>query len=440
MFGWLAPRCPLATANKAWAERRMLWLAARFGLDRMRAARVILPTVEFFPDPYYGDEAGARACFDRMCGYLAVPVGSVTLEVLDDDRMPGAAGLYQQRERSHISVARSGLASLPRLLATIAHELAHELLFKGGHLTGDTPDHEQVTDLLPVFLGAGVFLANATVESTSVSDGTYHSWSISRRGYLNSITLGYALALFAFGRGEDRPAWAGYLRADARVTLRNGLRYLRKTGDTLFRPDAVGLPQSTPTPDDLRQRLADRSPTARLAALWDVADCDPPAADLLHAVERCLTDRDADVRCEAVRTLGAFGAAAAAAVPRLTEIAWSGDTAFRVAAAEALGQLTADPAVSVPTLAGLLSDAEPAVAGAAAGSLARFGPIAATAEPQLLAAIESAAAVGQFDRLEHLLVAMRAVGPDARGRLRRHFTGRDPEVLRLALGVLRDQG
>lgn len=208
MLGWLATRCPLDTADKAWTERRMLWLATRFGLDRLRAARVILPTAEFFPDPYRGDEASARAYFDRMCGYLAVPIGSVTLEVLDDDRMPGAAGLYEQRERSHIFVARSGLATLPHLLATFAHELAHELLLKGGHLTRDTPDHERVTDLLPVFLGAGVFLANATVESTSESTGTYHSWSISRRGYLNSITLGYALALFAFGRGEDRPAWA----------------------------------------------------------------------------------------------------------------------------------------------------------------------------------------------------------------------------------------
>lgn len=224
------------------------------------------------------------------------------------------------------------------------------------------------------------------------------------------------------------------------MTLRAGLRYLRKTGDTLFRPDAIGLPQAPPTPDDLRERLADRSPTVRLAALWDLAEFDPPPADLLPTVERCLTDRDADVRCEAVRTLGAFGDAAAAAVPRLTELAWSGDTAFRVAAAEALGQLVADPATTVPALAGLLADAEPGVACAAADSLARFGPAAATAEPQLLAAVEVAAAVGQHDRLEHLLVALRAVGPDARGRLRRHFTGRDPEVLRLALGVLREQG
>ncbi len=37
MFGLFAPKCPLDTKNKTWVERRMLWLARRFGLDRVTA-------------------------------------------------------------------------------------------------------------------------------------------------------------------------------------------------------------------------------------------------------------------------------------------------------------------------------------------------------------------------------------------------------------------
>ncbi|MBX9626456.1 MAG: hypothetical protein K2X82_21830 [Gemmataceae bacterium] len=52
MLGWLFPRCPVGTVDKAWVERRMRWLAGRFGADRLRRAVVVRPTPEFFPDPY----------------------------------------------------------------------------------------------------------------------------------------------------------------------------------------------------------------------------------------------------------------------------------------------------------------------------------------------------------------------------------------------------
>lgn len=440
MLGWFAPRCPLDTWDKAWVERRLLWLAGRFGVARLRAARVVVPTDEFFPDPYHGDVVSARKCLDRMCGYMGIAPESIGLEVMDDDQLPGAAGQYEMRARSNIRVARSQLAAPPQLMATLAHELAHELLLKGGHLTQETADHEQVADLLPVFLGTGVFLANATVQSSSVSDGNMHYWSISKQGYLSSISLGYALALFAFVRGEDRPPWASHLRTDAAETLWAGLGYLRKTGDSLFHPDTADKPVGVPPPEDVGARLAHRSPTVRLAALWDVAEHDLPAADLLPAVERCLGDRDADVRCEAVRTLGVFGPAAAGAVPQLIQAAWYGTPLVRTAAARAIGEIAAAPEESVPALAAMLGDDSLDVACAAAGGLARLGRAAEAAEPGLLAAVEAAAAVTDLERLRHLVAALRVVSPDARARVRAHFSGRDPEVLRLALAVLRDQG
>lgn len=353
--------------------------------------------------------------------------------------MPGAVGLYEQRARSVILVARSQLADPAWLLATLAHELAHELLLKGGHLTADAPDHELVTDLLPVFLGVGVFGANATVRSKAWHDGNLEWFQISKQGYLSSVVLGYALAVFAHARGEDRPAWAADLRPDARETLWAGLRYLGRTGDTLFGPDTAGPPPGPPTPADVADRLGDRSPTVRLDALWDVVEHGLPADGVLPAVERCLGDKDEGVREEAVRTLAAFGPAAAAAVPRLIQAAWYATPAIRVAAAEALRGVGGDPAEVVPALAKNLRDGNPDVVRAAAAALGRYGPAATGVEPELLAAVEAAAAVND-DHLPDLLAALRVVVPDPRGRLRAHYAGRDPDGLRLALGMLRDQG
>ena len=101
----------------------MLWLADRFGIERMRNARVIEPTSEFFPNYYSGSEDDARKCFRRMCGYMQIDPDTLEMVIGTDEEMEDAAGLYERRERSRIWIRESQLADPPSLLATIAHEL-----------------------------------------------------------------------------------------------------------------------------------------------------------------------------------------------------------------------------------------------------------------------------------------------------------------------------
>ena len=51
-----------------------------------------------------------------------------------------------------------------RAVAVIAHELAHVLLLGNGYLGGHEKDHEELTDLLTVFSGLGIFTANAAFQ------------------------------------------------------------------------------------------------------------------------------------------------------------------------------------------------------------------------------------------------------------------------------------
>ena len=220
---------------------------------------------------------------DWLCGAMGVKPQRLTLEICADTApehrtgMPtGAVGLYECGEQQAvIRVRESQVADPQRLAATLAHELAHELLLGGGLLTTNVPDHEDLTDLLPVFLGTGVFAANSTLHEQYRDSGTWSSWQIGKQGYLPARVFGYAFALFAFVRGEDQPPWAQHLRLDAADTLWKGLRYPRRTNDSLFRPDAVGAaPVAWPRGIDfpIADGHADRAAKNALGPARDSAD------------------------------------------------------------------------------------------------------------------------------------------------------------------------
>ena len=238
--------CPVSPEEKAWMEGRFSWLSGEFGIDRLRSAPVILPSPRCFPDPYHGRPEDLTPLFVRVCGYLGLDPGRFELRLYSEADRPrledeggrpigGTAGLYQGGARPVIWVEYSQLADPPALVATLIHEACHDLLLGQGRLRGDEEDHEFVTDLLTVYLGLGVITANSTIREAYWTSGNVSGWRIGRQGYLTQPMYGYALALFAWVRGERKPPWAGEIRPDVRVPFRAGLRYLTETGDTQSR-------------------------------------------------------------------------------------------------------------------------------------------------------------------------------------------------------------
>lgn len=260
MFEWLfPPTCPVSPERKAWLERRMNWLGGQFGVRRLLARPVVLPTPEFFPDPYDGSPATAEALFARVCRYMEVSRSRITFSVFQADRDPlprhlregrsaGAAGLYQADALGQVAVGveQAQLADPMSLVGTMAHELAHVHLLGDRRLSPDTPDHEPLTDLLTVLYGLGIFTANSVIRESSWSDGTHAGWSVGRQGYLTGPEYGYAFALLALAREEAAPTWAAHLRLDVRSALKQGLRYLRSANESPF----PGAPAESPAPLD----------------------------------------------------------------------------------------------------------------------------------------------------------------------------------------------
>src|SRR5262249_51087023 len=147
-------------------------------------------------------------------------------------------GIYEQGPPERILINRSQLPEPLSLVGTLAHEVAHVLLLGDARISDESGDHELVTDLLTVFLGMGIFGSSCVIRETSKNSALMSWWSIGKRGYLSEKLYGYALALFAWARGEARPDWAHHLRPNVRAPFAKGLNYLQRTGDSLFRPEA----------------------------------------------------------------------------------------------------------------------------------------------------------------------------------------------------------
>jgi hypothetical protein len=242
MFG-IRPKLPVSDEERTWVDEGFRRLSIMLGHDRMLNAKVILPTDEFFPDPYDKGESGLRPLFRRVCEYMGVDPDRVDLEVIPDvhqfiEALPeyristnGAAGLHfgeTQERRALIAIKQSLLKDPLRAIATLAHELGHVILLDDGHMRRNAEDMEPMTDLVTVFLGMGIFTANTARRFVQFQEDRRQGWSMSHQGYLPEIVYGYALARFAKVRGEPQPDWTRHLTTNVRSYFRRSAAWLSK--------------------------------------------------------------------------------------------------------------------------------------------------------------------------------------------------------------------
>jgi hypothetical protein len=437
LFGLFAPKPPLAVREKAWTEVRMRWLARQLGADRLLKARVILPDDHWFPKDYEGTPDDARRLMDRIGSFMQIDVSSIQIEVCEDSAMSGLAGQYQP---GLVRLAESQLADPAGLAAVLAHELSHHLLIGRGLLQDDL-DGEWVTDLLPVYLGMGVFTANATLREKTERHGRYSWRTIHRRGYLNSCMIGYALALFAWVRNECSPEWAGFLRLDAAHTLSAGLRFLDATADSLFGPDTCCSLDRPTSWHALLEQVGGGSPSACVAGLWELAqrprDSREDLGQAVCLVHGQLFHRMPAVRAEAARALAPLGQAAEPALDDLVQLLVDTNDEVRVAAAYALGRLGTQPEEVVPNLLEALDDRD--LLRPAAVAIAAYGPAARSAVPSLAAALSKALAETEYADVDSLVYALEATAADPAAELRRVLAACDAEFRPQAEQILADR-
>ncbi len=222
-------------------DERFAWLQQEFG-SRPLGKRVVLPTPEDFPETYAPNRQGAEVLFTRVCRYMDVDRDRIDLQFYQTAAADGMAasfnpalhsgyalGTFQDyQDRVVITLETTRLDEPMQLVSTMAHELAHVHLLADGRLTADHPDHESLTDLLALYLGMGVFMANATIHESHWRAGNMSGWAVGKRGYLSLPEFAYALALYTQARGEGNPKWIRHLRPDVRALFKSELKELER--------------------------------------------------------------------------------------------------------------------------------------------------------------------------------------------------------------------
>lgn len=207
---WFGPRRPVRPAEAAWLDTSLAWLSAEFGRDPLKPPPA--RPADLVPGGYHGDVQQARTLLDAVCVRMGVDPVRVELEL---HAGPLPEGHHRVRAGHPVIAVGFGHAAAPvPLVATIAHELAHVLLLGDGRIAPDDPDSERLADLVTVYFGLGVFGAATAVRCAR------------RRPGLTLPVYAYALAHYAWQRGEPDPGWAADLRPATRLRLRRGLRHL----------------------------------------------------------------------------------------------------------------------------------------------------------------------------------------------------------------------
>ena len=243
---FFTPKCPVDKRTKEWLETSFLWLLDHFGEDAFRRAEIILPSDKRFPERLFADENSINAYLKTVCGFMDVEYKNVSPKIFaytgHDNFYPLATpdsigsrpcGLYYYYARKHqIAIDQSLLSSPPSFVATIAHALAHAKLENDAVPEQNRENEELLTDLATIFLGMGIFTANSIFGFDQFASARSHGWRAKRTGYIEEESAGYALALFAYMKGDTKPVWAKFLETNPKHYFKQGLKFLVKTGDT----------------------------------------------------------------------------------------------------------------------------------------------------------------------------------------------------------------
>jgi hypothetical protein len=190
----------------------MLWLAGQFGREVVRQ-EIAAPGSDFYPLDYRPEPDQIRHLVRRAAVRMGIDPGRIEVRFFSSreeqratlsNRGSTTVGRYRRsggREFIEIDLDHADDPAL--LTGIIAHELSHARLLGESRISSSRPKGEELTDLAAVFLGMGVFVANASVRH---QQGTQNI-AVEPLGELTDV------AMAIIGQGELSYLHVGYLKA-----------------------------------------------------------------------------------------------------------------------------------------------------------------------------------------------------------------------------------
>lgn len=235
-----AATCPIDQEQQAWVEDSFALFQREFGNDWLRKKPVILPSAQFFPDPYQPHSRSGLMLAARLCGYLDVPEGRLRVHFYDNQNpsseamapgvlyeMAGDEGYVAETEDGPVLVLPlQSLRDSFSLAATIGRNLAVWHLYANRNFDGGDANAALLAELLSIYLGMAVFTANSAYQFTQWHDGQMEGWQMARRSDMSEPMLGFALAVYAVLRDEQDESWTRQIAANIRPYYKQSRRYL----------------------------------------------------------------------------------------------------------------------------------------------------------------------------------------------------------------------
>jgi hypothetical protein len=244
---------PMVDAEASgWILRAFRWALEQFGTDVFFEHIILVtPTSEHFPSQAGDGHQKALMLFDcvrRLSGMQNWPCKLVAQQpdlnpvvdpitvIQDAPKAPaGTFSISRQEEPEVVITYNPAMVRRPQaLIATLAHELAHYL----GQASDSPPpggekNWEHATDLLAVFTGFGLFLANSATEFQQFTGFNNQGWSSRKLGYLSEFEMVYCLAVFCTLKKIERERLLPHLKRSLIPVYDDCLRDLRRKTDII---------------------------------------------------------------------------------------------------------------------------------------------------------------------------------------------------------------
>ena len=412
-------KLPINNLEKAWVESSMVWLATHVGIEAFFKSDIILPS------PSAGRPANLEILQEIQYAYRE-QLGS-KLKPITLSRQPTTSRGTHYRYRDGVLVFSDRLLENDQdAIATLLHHVSHEWLDGNFQMDWSTEELDWFSDLLPVYMGWGIFGANTTVFSQSDRIGEVDNWRIASHRVLTSRLFGYGLALFAWGHGETAPRWQRMLRPDARLPFKKMSSYLHQTGDSYFQPKKR-LHRPAENQRQLKIQLGSSSPSTLIATLWELQTGNAVDHDLIDPLTALLHHGDRHVRMEILNSLALAATLPDRTVEKVASLLSDSSEQVRASAAILIGKNQPVHDCDRHGIGHLLLDTRETVVMASAVAIATFAPQDDYLSRNLLKALRRALVKCNHDLAASIGRAFHSTHKDAAEKLE-HFFEHDPDL------------
>lgn len=248
-------------------EESILWMFDAFGwalrnFDSKvfyKETVLVNPSKEHFPGQHESPEGMAKLIFEQVKEFAGLshwPFQLVSDEVVESIESPrllingimrgsqGVTSNTDEKLNKLIVPYNPGLLRDPQvLIATYAHNLAHYL----GLLAQEPPPGGQenwphITELLAVFSGFGIFMANSAFTQKIRSCSSCSGPAVERTNFLSQYDISYALAIFCALKGISKADANRYLKTSLRPFYKKAVQDVTERSDELNKLKAIDMP------------------------------------------------------------------------------------------------------------------------------------------------------------------------------------------------------